>query len=41
MHSTLRLAIVGLGLVGKRHAEAAALVPGVDLVAVADPSKSG
>lgn len=41
MHSKLRLAIVGLGLVGKRHAEAVALVPDVELVAVVDPNESG
>lgn len=41
MQSTLRLAIVGLGLVGKRHADAVTLVPDVELVAVADPNESG
>ncbi|MCV0425126.1 MAG: Gfo/Idh/MocA family oxidoreductase [Roseibium sp.] len=41
MHSNIRLAIAGLGLVGKRHAEAVALVPGVDLVATVDPNEDG
>lgn len=41
MHSNLRLAIVGLGLVGKRHAEAVDMVSDVELVAVVEPSESG
>ena len=36
-----RLAIAGLGLVGKRHAAAIDLVAGAELVAVADPSEDG
>jgi len=39
--SSLRLAIAGLGLVGKRHAEAISHVTGVDLVAVVDPQETG
>lgn len=41
MNSSIRLAISGLGLVGKRHASAIAQVQGVELVAVADPQESG
>lgn len=37
----LRLAIVGLGLVGIRHADAIDLVESVDLVAVVEPSSAG
>lgn len=36
-----RLAIAGLGLIGKRHAAAIEAVKGVELVAVADPSEAG
>ena len=36
--SEVRLALVGAGLVGRRHAEAIARVPGVRLAAVADPA---
>lgn len=37
----VRLAVVGAGLIGKRHAEHAALVPGVVLSAIVDPSPVG
>ncbi len=38
---TVRIALVGAGLIGRRHAEAIAAVPGVLLSAVADPSEAG
>lgn len=38
---TVRLAIAGLGLVGKRHADAIDQVDGVSLVAVVDPTDAG
>ncbi|CTQ51834.1 4-carboxy-2-hydroxymuconate-6-semialdehyde dehydrogenase [Roseibium album] len=41
MNLPFRLAIAGLGLVGKRHAEAIAMTPDVELVAVVEPSKNG
>lgn len=36
--TSLRLALAGAGLIGRRHAQAVARVPGVRLVAVADPA---
>ncbi|CTQ59640.1 Gfo/Idh/MocA family protein [Roseibium album] len=41
MNSSLRLAISGLGLVGKRHADAIVQVQGVELAAAVDPQESG
>jgi predicted dehydrogenase len=41
VNSSFRLAIAGLGLVGKRHAEAIAVTPDVELTAVVEPSMSG
>lgn len=41
MRDRLRLAISGLGLVGLRHAEAIARIPGAGLVAVAEPGAAG
>lgn len=38
---TVRIALVGAGLIGRRHAEAIAAVPGIALSAVADPSVAG
>ncbi|WP_347312138.1 Gfo/Idh/MocA family protein [Defluviimonas sp. SAOS-178_SWC] len=38
---TVRIALVGAGLIGQRHAEAIAAVPGVVLSAVADPAEAG
>ena len=38
---SLRLAIAGAGLIGRRHAEAVALVAGVELAAVVDPAAAG
>ncbi len=35
---TVRLAIAGAGLIGRRHAEAIAAAPGVALAAIADPA---
>lgn len=40
MQEPIRLAIVGLGLVGQRHANAIRHVDGVELTAVVDPSES-
>lgn len=37
---TVRLAIVGLGLVGRRHADAIDTADGIDLCAVVDPDES-
>ncbi len=37
----LRLAIAGIGLVGKRHAEAISKVDAVRLAAIVDPSDTG
>ncbi len=34
---TLRLALAGTGLIGRRHAEAIAAVPDVELSGIADP----
>lgn len=39
--ASLRLAIAGIGLVGQRHADAIAHVPGLSLCAVVDPSAGG
>ena len=39
MSSTIKLVLVGLGLVGKRHADVICKTRDVDLVAVVDPSK--
>ena len=36
-----RLAVVGIGLIGLRHAELIAALDAVDLAAVADPSEAG
>lgn len=41
LSSPIRLAIVGLGLVGKRHAEAIHRLKQVELVAIVDPSDPG
>lgn len=41
MKPSLKIAIAGMGLVGKRHAEAIRQVEGVDLTAVVDPVESG
>jgi predicted dehydrogenase len=38
---TTRIAIVGAGLIGRRHAEAVALAKGVALAAIADPADTG
>lgn len=37
MENAIRLAVVGAGLVGQRHIDAIASVPGVELVAVVEP----
>jgi predicted dehydrogenase len=37
MQNTIRLAVVGAGLVGQRHIAAIEKVPGIDLVAVVEP----
>jgi predicted dehydrogenase len=37
---TVRLAIAGAGLIGRRHAEAIGVTPGVALVAIADPAEA-
>ena len=39
MSRSIKLVIAGLGLVGKRHADAIAKEAGVDLVAIVDPSQ--
>lgn len=41
MSKIFRIAIVGIGLVGRRHADAIRALRHVDLVAVVDPSKEG
>jgi len=40
MRSTTRIVIVGLGLVGRRHADAIQQVPGAQLVGVVDTSET-
>ena len=37
----VRLAIVGGGVIGRRHAGAIAEVPAAELVAIADPETTG
>lgn len=39
--STVRLSVVGTGLIGSRHADAAMIAAGVSLSSVVDPSDSG
>jgi predicted dehydrogenase len=39
--SILRLAVSGLGLIGKRHAAAIDLIPDIELAAVVEPSEDG
>ncbi|WP_216602841.1 Gfo/Idh/MocA family oxidoreductase [Ruegeria sp. HKCCD4884] len=41
MSKNFRIAIVGIGLVGRRHADAIRALRHVDLVAVVDPSDEG
>ncbi len=41
MKAPVRLGIVGLGLIGRRHVEAAARVPEVEIVAAADAAEAG
>ena len=41
MSENLRIAIAGIGLVGKRHAEAINRLPGISLCAVVDPEEAG
>ncbi len=41
MSRNFRIAIVGIGLVGRRHADAVRALRDVDLVAVVDPSEDG
>ena len=41
MDDTLKLAIVGIGLMGKRHAKAISQSEGVDLVAIVEPGAEG
>lgn len=40
-NQTVRLAVAGLGLVGRRHVDAIEHVPGVEIVAAVDPSPEG
>ncbi|MBX2880521.1 MAG: Gfo/Idh/MocA family oxidoreductase [Granulosicoccus sp.] len=39
--TNVRLAVIGAGLIGSRHAEAAMLTQGVTLASIADPSAAG
>tara|TARA_R110002012_G_scaffold76663_6_gene193684 strand:- start:10176 stop:11210 length:1035 start_codon:yes stop_codon:yes gene_type:complete len=41
MKNPVRIAIAGAGLIGKRHAEAIAATPGVELHSIIDPSQAG
>ncbi|MEM5471093.1 Gfo/Idh/MocA family oxidoreductase [Hoeflea sp. AS60] len=41
MTAPVRIAIAGAGLIGKRHAEAIAATPGVELHSLIDPSEAG
>ncbi|OAN77984.1 oxidoreductase [Jannaschia sp. EhC01] len=41
MTQSIYLAISGLGLIGRRHAQAIARQPGIELVGVADPAEAG
>jgi len=41
MAAPTRIALVGAGLIGRRHAEAIRIAQGVDLAAVADPTPAG